>query len=276
MALRTIAVGNTNLTRVGYTDVAIPPEFIGLTASEVARIAWRSPLWANDDGVRIGAAVWFAQVNGQRLAFDPFQAADSVLRADRAAEAMHQTAIAKLLDESGFARESIDRVVMTHIEGVGMVAWRNEDRSWSPFFPNARVMVSDVVLQDFLSAPPSADGDIQYEAWRALIDRGVVDTYRDGERIAGNLVADVCGAHCPGHTLLHFGAQEVTMIGHLAVSPLHLTTGECAFLQAEPADAWRLLRRTAEDGRILIGPLWPSPGYGRWEHGVLTPGQSNT
>jgi hypothetical protein len=273
MTIQTIEVEGAKLTRVGYTDVAIPPEFVGLTAADVARVPWRTPLWADGDRVRVGAAVWFADVNGERLAFDPFQAADSVLRADRAAEAMHQAAIAKLLAETGFARESVHRLVMTHIEGVGMVAWRNEDGSWSPFFPNARVLVSDVVLQDFLDAPPSADGDIQHEAWHALIDQGIVAAYTDGERIAGGPLADVRGAHCPGHALLHFGrAAAVTMIGHLAVSPLHLVTGECPQLQAEPVPAWALLQQTAADGRILIGPLWPSPGYGRWQGGVLIPG----
>jgi hypothetical protein len=57
------------------------------------------------------------------------------------------------------------------------------------------------------------------------------------------------------------------MIGHLAVSPLHLATGECPTLQSEPARAWSLLRETVEDGRMLIGPLWPSPGFGRWVSG---------
>jgi hypothetical protein len=272
MTIHTLVAGNARLTRVGYTDVTIPPELVGLTADDVKRVDWRSPLWADGELVRVGAAVWFADVDGRRLAFDPFQAADGVLRADRAAESTHQNAIAHVLAQAGFGRESVDYLVMSHIEGVGMVAWRNEDGSWSRFFPNARVMVSDAVLQDFLAAPAGGDDDMQYEAWHALIDQGVVDTYTDGEKIAGGPIADVRGAHCPGHALLHFDKRAVTMIGHLAVSPLHLATGECALLQAEPANAWRLLGETAEDGRVLIGPLWPSPGYGRWQNGALETG----
>ena len=50
-------------------------------------------------------------------------------------------------------------------------------------------------------------------------------------------------------------------IGHLAVSPLHLATGECAFLQAEPANAWQLLQQTAADGRVLITMPHPERSF---------------
>ena len=77
--------------------------------------------------------------------------------------------------------------------------------------------------------------------------------------------AEVSKAHNPGHTVFHFGAgPDATFVGHLAVSPLHLATGLCPQQHPEPELAWKLLHDYADDGRILIGPLWPSPGYGRW------------
>jgi hypothetical protein len=83
------------------------------------------------------------------------------------------------------------------------------------------------------------------------------------------LRAEVTGAHCPGHAALHFAEPgragvAATMLGHLAVSPLHLATGECPGQHPEPARAWSALRAIADDGRIVIGPLWPTPGFGRW------------
>ena len=164
-------------------------------------------------------------------------------------------------------------MVLTHIDGVGMAAWRNADGSWAPFFPNARVLLSDIELRQFLAAPKS--DDIQSEAWHALIDLGVVGTYADHEQIAPGVCADVRGAHGPGHALLHFGpgdAPLASFIGHLAVSPLHLVSGECAALHEDPPAAWSLLQRTVEDARLLIGPLWPTPGFGRWENGAFVAG----
>lgn len=132
--------------------------------------------------------------------------------------------------------------------------------------------MSDVELRGFLGTPGSAEDDLQFEASQALIDLGVVDTYADGERIANGLSADVRRAHSPGHALFHFGtsgAPDATFIGHLAVSRLHLTTGECPVLQSEPGAAWSLLCGTVQDGRILIGPLWPTLRFGRWRDGAL-------
>lgn len=269
MSIHRIDLPQVALTRVGYVDVAIPPEVAGLTVSDFSSIPWRSPVWTDGDQLRAGAAVWFADVDGARLAFDPVLAADDVLRADAPSEHAHQAAIAGVLADAGFSRESVDRLVLTHIEGVGMVAWRNDDGSWSPFFPNARVLVSDVALREFGTSGPSGDNDLQYEAWHALIDQGLVDSYADGEVIAPGVRAEVTGAHCPGHAVVHFGDRadggaDATLLGHLAVSPLHLTTGECASMHADAATAWSALRALADDGRALIGPLWPAPGSGRW------------
>ncbi len=275
--IQTLLLDGATLTRVGYTDVAIPAEFVGLSAHDLARAPWRSPLWTDGEKVRIGAAVWFADVGKQRIAFDPFQAADGVLRVNREAEQHHQTAIAQTLAEAGFARESVTLLVMTHIDGAGMAAHRDAAGTWTPFFPNARILMSDVELSQFLAAPKGDDA--QSEAWHALIDLGIVDTYVDHEQIVPGLSADVRGAHGPGHSLLHFGSSNApvaTFLGHLAVSPLHIVSGECAMLQEDPPAAWALLQRTIADARLLIGPLWPTPGFGRWERGELVAGNPHT
>ena len=61
------------------------------------------------------------------------------------------------------------------------------------------------------------------------------------------------------------------MLGHLAISPVHLATGECPLQHPQPGVAWSALREAADDGRILIGPLWPAPGSGRWVNNTFTP-----
>lgn len=276
MTKRTLRLADATLTRVGYADVAIPPEVVGLDADDFAHVAWRSPEWVEGDRVRVGAAAWFAEVAGKRIAFDPLQAADDILRADPSAEALHQSRVAQLFAEAGLARETVDLLVMSHIEGVGMVAWRDRDGGWSPFFPNARVLVSDDALAAFSRATAGPGDELQRQAWQALLEQGCVDTYADGDSIVAGLSAEVKGGHCPGHAVLHFGdagrAPAATMLGHLAVSPLHLATGECPALHADPAKARSLLLAAVTDGRVLIGPLWPAPGFGRWIDGAFVSG----
>jgi hypothetical protein len=59
------------------------------------------------------------------------------------------------------------------------------------------------------------------------------------------------------------------MLGHLAISPVHLATGECPPQHEDAAAAWSTLRALADDGRMLVGPLWPAPGSGRWLDGAF-------
>ncbi|HSG89899.1 MAG TPA: hypothetical protein VLA56_11855 [Pseudomonadales bacterium] len=282
MSIDTISLTRAQLTRVGYVDTAIPAQFVGLDAAAIRAMPWATPLWAVDDQVRIGTAAWFAAMGACRLVFDPVQAADAVLRADRDTERAQQASIAALFTASGWAPDSVDLVVLTHIEGIGMVARREDDGSWAPFFPKARVLVSREALRAFgagraVDENADADARMEREAWQALIDQGRVAAYTDGEQIVPGLRAEVRGGHGPGHAVLHFedheGATEASFIGHLAVSPIHLASGECAALNADPVRARTLLDAVAQDGRTLIGPLWPAPGHGRWAEGRVRAGR---
>jgi hypothetical protein len=55
------------------------------------------------------------------------------------------------------------------------------------------------------------------------------------------------------------------MVGHLAVSPLHLVTGPCPQQHPRPDEAQLRIEALLEEDAVLIGPLWPTPGAGRWD-----------
>ena len=54
MNIQHLALDGVTLTRVGYTDVALPRERLGLGADDFARAPWRSPLWTDDARLLIG------------------------------------------------------------------------------------------------------------------------------------------------------------------------------------------------------------------------------
>lgn len=277
MTIDTIELTQGRLTRVGYLEVPVPPALLGLTDETIAAVSW-SPAWADGTQPRLGAAAWIAEVAGRRLVFDPLLALDVVLRPDPDTERASEEAVTRLFAEAGFPVESIDLVVMSHIDGIGMVARRDQQGGWTPFFPRARILLSELELSGFVASASSAEGgrpEPVRDAWTALIDGGRVDSYADGEAIVPGLMADVSGGHGPGHAVMHFmnnGRPEASLIGHLAVSPIHLATGECAALNEDPAAAWRLLHENARDGRLISGSLWPAPGFGRWAEERLEAG----
>ena len=95
-------------------------------------------------------------------------------------------------------------------------------------------------------------------------EQGAVTTVDDEHAVTSDVTTQWTGAHSPGHQLVHIasGDDRATMIGHLALSPVHCVIRECGpHIDAPAANA---VLRTLADGRLLIGPLWPTPGAVRW------------
>jgi hypothetical protein len=255
------------LTRVLYTDAVVSAEQVGLTSGQAHDVSWCDERWASDEGIRVAAAAWVATGGGRSVVIDPFRNADDLLHDPESATA-HQEAITGAFEAAGLPVGTITDVVLSHIEGLGMIVIRIGD-DWMPFFPNARLRVGDTAIRDFEQSAPD---DWTSEVWRHLLAAGQVDAYTDGDEIATGMVVEHTGAHNPGHYVIHFGdGPDVTFVGHLAVSPLHLSTGICEPQHDDPQLATDLLLDYAADGRLLIGPLWPSPGAGRLVHGDFIP-----
>jgi glyoxylase-like metal-dependent hydrolase (beta-lactamase superfamily II) len=252
-----VDVGAVRLTRVGYADVPLPPETFGLTAADVAAIEWAEPTWAEGTQVRAAAAAWVIESGDARIVVDPAFAADDILRNEQDA-ATHQEAFAATLAEAGFARETITHAVATHFDGIGMLAWRNDDASWAPFFPNAPVLYS---------AREPALADV-----RRYLGASVQLT-EDRQTVTDEVTLEHTGAHGAGHQIVRIESQgeRAVVVGHLAVVPLQLATGVCEKQHEQPEAAWEVLRAIRDEGTLLIGPLWPAPGCGRWVGNRLVP-----
>lgn len=257
-----IDVGGVRLTRVLYVDALIDPGAVGLTPEQVRSVPWASPTWAEDGQVRAASCVWVVSTGGRHIALDPSGNIDEILH-DPDQTAAHQAAYTAAFAAAGIPVEAVDTVLLSHIESVGLSAVR-AGGGWRPFFPNARLLIGDRALDSFVRDPPGGDLGA---AIAALLDAGVVDTFGDREELAPGLTAEWTGMHQVGHCAFHMGADDerATFVGHLAVSPLHLATGPCGPQHDEPEEAWRWLTSVAADpSRVIVGPLWPSPGAIRW------------
>jgi glyoxylase-like metal-dependent hydrolase (beta-lactamase superfamily II) len=268
MSTHTIRVGNVELTRVGYADVGVDPVRVGLSPEAVAAVSWAEPVWAERGEVRAGAAAWVIDSGDARIVVDPAFAADDILRNDNDAAA-HQTAFAALLASAGFPRESFTHAVATHYEGVGMLAWRNDDGTWERFFPNAPILMSQAEL-DAMDA-----GLVTLEhVMPQLRAQGAVQAVTDASaRLTDDVSIEHTGGHSPGHQIVRVSSdgEHAVIVGHLAVSALHLATGECPAEHVDSHVANTELEKLLAEDAVLIGPLWPAPGAGRWDGERLIP-----
>jgi glyoxylase-like metal-dependent hydrolase (beta-lactamase superfamily II) len=255
-----LQIGTATLTRVVYAEILVDAAVVSMTPDEVRAIAWGEPAWAEAGQVRVAAAAWIIESAGRRIVVDPAQAADDILRgADAVA---HQEAFAAALAAAGFARESIDTAIASHLDGIGMLAW-NDDGKWVPFFPNANMLITareyESVVKGEPFTPQGADALI------ALHESGALTLVGDRYDVTDAVTLRWTGGHSPGHQVVEIasGGERATLVGHLALSPL-----QCAVDCAGHVDVFvanDALREVRDRGDVLIGPLWPAPGAARWD-----------
>ena len=258
----TYVVGRSRITRVPYFDVPLDADVIGLTPDQVNSVPWGAPDWATPEGhVLVGQATWVVESGDRTIVVDPCGAADAFLRTGPEA-VTHQAAVIAALDSAGFPVETVDTVVLSHLDGIGMTAALDREGQWSPLFPNAAIELSELELAH-VDSHPNIDGA---SALLQLCDRGVVQAMPTCWTVAPDVTAEHTGGHSPGHTILRIGDGAV-FTGHLAVSPLQAAFGvisdqhfddHAAHVALEIQLAW-----ATERNALVIGPLWPGPGAGR-------------
>jgi glyoxylase-like metal-dependent hydrolase (beta-lactamase superfamily II) len=263
-------VGDLTLRRLSYAEVTAPADRVGLTRRQVCSVPWAEPTWALDGDVRIGVAAWVIERGDTRIVVEPANVADDILRNDADA-ATHQEAFAVALAAGGVTRDNVTAVVSTHLDGIGMLAWREDDGTWTPFFRDAPIYLSQRELDgidDGTHHPSRTDALAQLRAAGAV--RPVVDEH---DEIVPDVVLEHTGGHSPGHQAIRIGGdarrEQAVVVGHLAVTPLHLVTGPCPQQHPDPQRADDALTALRDEGGILIGPLWPSPGAGQFVDGEL-------
>jgi len=258
-------VGEVELARVPYFDIALDPGVVHVTAEQIAALDWATPHWASaDHQVLIGQAVWVIVSEERLIVVDPCLAADQFLRSGPDAVG-HQDEVLSALRDAGFPPERVDVVVLSHLDGIGMAAVVAPDGGWAPAFPNARVVMMAAELE-WLAARDRAFTPGGLAALNALIDQGVVDGVEDGHEITGEVRLELTGAHSAGHAFVRVesGGESATFLGHLALSPINVATADSSAANVEAAREAEVLERLVAEAAardtLIVGPLWPFPG----------------
>ena len=263
--IKVFKVGEVVLTRVPYFDVELPPETVALTAADIEPIAWATPVWAESStALRVGQAIWVIEAGGQTIVVDPCCASDAFLRTGDAA-IEHQTAAFAAFRAAGFDPATVDVVIMSHLDGIGMNALVDEHGAWQPAFPNAPIVMSELEWERV----GTRSGVSGAEALSALFAAGHVTTVALPHSLTPEVTMVIAGGHTPGMAtiIVESNRDRALFLGHLAVNPLHAAVSCEVALHDDPALGAAALRtwlaNVASDDALVIGPLWPSPGAAR-------------
>ncbi|MEV0087944.1 MBL fold metallo-hydrolase [Saccharopolyspora sp. NPDC050642] len=280
----TWTVGGTTVHRID--EVLLPPAtgpwlLPDATPDVVARQDWLRPDFADREGVlRLDSHSFALVVGGLRVLVDTGIGNGKT----RANPAWHdlRTDYPERLVGAGFAPDSVDLVVLTHLH-TDHVGWntRDERGEWVPTFPRARYVVSRAE-RGFWAGYDMDEPRRQMfrDSVHPVEDAGLldlVDVPAEGAEIAPGLRLLPTPGHTPGHVAVRLssGGETALITGDCVHHPVQLAEpdiGSCVDIDPEQAGATRrsVLASLADTGTLLLGTHFPPPTAGR----VITDGDA--
>jgi glyoxylase-like metal-dependent hydrolase (beta-lactamase superfamily II) len=241
-----------------------------MTAENVLKEAdWLVPRFANEEGrVRISFHSLIVESAGLRILIDTCVGDDK--QRDFPRWNMRHFGYLEALEKAGYPRESIDRVICTHMH-VDHVGWNAmlENGRWVPTFPNARYLLS---RREWDHWSQSKDKEIQRileDSVRPVVDAGKVDWIEGGHRLTNEVTTEITPGHSPGHMSVRISSRghEGIVTGDLIHHPIQCGHPEWKTgvdFDADQACVTRrsFLARCADEQTLCLGTHFAPPTAG--------------
>jgi glyoxylase-like metal-dependent hydrolase (beta-lactamase superfamily II) len=176
------------------------------------------------------------------------------------------------LEGAGFARESVDQVVCTHLH-VDHVGWNtmSVDGAWVPTFPNARHLFGRLEFDHWSSTDETAVyGDVMADSVKPIVDAGLADLVESTHKITSQVWLEPTPGHTPGHHSVRIasGGQGAVITGDMIHHPIQFPRPDVVSSADTDSDAAIATRRSAfahwaADDLLVIGTHFAGPGAGR-------------
>jgi hypothetical protein len=255
-------VGDTTITRVADEGFElVVPQDEATTATLRAQAPWLSPLFVTDSyDLRVGSSALAIDTPGARVVVDPWLVFTDSDRTTAEAGAQIDRLLGRL-DEAGLTPESVDVVIDTHIDNVGLNT-RPTSRGEVPTFPNARYVIAPEEIAALRAGLlPGA------EPYEVLLDEGLVDG-TDGP-VVGEVATEPAPGHSTGHRFVRIGppGDQAVVVGHLFLHPAQVFSPEPRpgldeNIELAAKTRVTFLERATDEHTLVIGPLWANPGAG--------------
>ncbi|RKT54622.1 MBL fold metallo-hydrolase [Saccharothrix australiensis] len=243
------------------------------TPKVVDRAPWLRPDFAAPDGaLRLASHTFAVEADGLRVLVDTGVGNGKT----RANPAWHDldTDYLDRLAAAGFAPESVDLVVLTHLH-TDHVGWntRRDGDAWVPTFPRARYVTSRAEWEHWAAADMEpARRQMFRDSVLPVRDAGLldpVDVPEGGAEVAPGIRLLPTPGHTPGHVAVELrdGDRSVVITGDAVHHPVQLPRPDItSCVDVDPALAVRsrraLLASAAGTDTLLLGSHFPAPTAG--------------
>ena len=257
-------IGAVTVTKIVELEVTGGSRFLlpQATYEEILPIEWLQPDFADERGrLKMSIHALVVETPGRRIIVDTCLGNDKENRRIPTWNRM-QTSFLADLAAAGYARETIDTVVCTHLH-VDHVGWNTMlvDGKWVPTFPKARYLMGRVEYQHWTTQREREDmavvlADSVAPVWAA----GLVDLVETDHRICDEISLVRTPGHTPGHVSLRIASmgEEALITGDFMHHPCQIARPDwSSTADSDPAEARltreRMLTGLADTSILVIG-----------------------
>ena len=247
-------IGAVTVTKIVELEVTGGSRFLlpQATYEEILPIEWLQPDFADERGrLKMSIHALVVETPGRRIIVDTCLGNDKENRRIPTWNQM-QTSFLADLAAAGYARETIDTVVCTHLH-VDHVGWNTMlvDGHWVPTFPKARYLMGRVEYRHWTTQREREDmavvlADSVAPVWAA----DLVDLVETDHRICDEISLVPTPGHTPGHVSVRIASrgEEALISGDFMHHPCQIARPRwSSTADSDPAAA----RQTRE--RMLTG-----------------------
>jgi len=247
-------VGEVTVTKIVELEVTGGSRFIlpQATYEAVLPIGWLQPDFADERGrLKMSIHALVIETPRRRIIVDTCLGNNKKNRRIPTWNNL-QTSFLADLAAAGYARETVDTVVCTHLH-VDHVGWNTmlTGGRWVPTFPNARYLMGRVEYARWSSQREREDMTaILADSVAPIWDAGLVDLVETDHRICDEISLVPTPGHAPGHVSVRIASrgEEALITGDFMHHPCQIARPEwSSTADSDPEEA----RRTRE--AMLIG-----------------------
>lgn len=264
-------IGEVTITRIVELELPglsfVLPDAI---PENLKSIEWLAPHFVTEEWEPIASIhALVVESEGQRIIIDTCIGNDKNL--PRRKWAKRKGPFLDDLTTAGFARESIDTVLCTHLH-VDHVGWNTmlADGRWVPTFPNARYLFGRVEWEYWDRNRDGWEALVIEESIQPILDAGLHTLVETGHRVTDEVWLEPTPGHTPGHVAVRIASkgEEAVITGDLLHHPCQIARSDwIAAPDVDPKTACATRRdfisRYADTNTVVIGTHFATPTAGR-------------
>ncbi len=264
-------IGDVTVTKIVEVEGAGGTKFILPQASPdiIREIGWLIPRYATVEGkLKMSIHALIVETPSRRIIVDTCLGNDKQDRHIPLWNNLNTPFLFKLT-EAGFAPETIDTVLCTHLH-VDHVGWNTKRvaGAWVPTFPKARYLFGKTEYDFWNGFEESKEQQAVFaDSVKPIVDAGLAEFIPDEYQVTEEITTVPTPGHSPGHMSIRIrsNGEEGLLLGDVAHHPCQMAHLDwSSTFDSDPAQAARtretLFGKLASTKTLVIGGHF-DPGY---------------